>query len=107
MIDLGQGQPPGTCRSSREAFRRWVAVSAGSPGRAPFPLATDLAEVVRHSDEDTGRIRLFGDRWQHVGMRHRIAQGYLLVDSAIVRQTIEVDLTGIDRGARHSGRQAR
>lgn len=42
------------------------------------------------------RTSLFGDDWQFIwGMRNRIAHGYLLLDSDIVRQTIEVDLPGI------------
>ncbi len=36
--------------------------------------------------------------WQFMwGMRNRIAHGYLLVDSDIVRQTVEVDLPDIIR----------
>lgn len=39
------------------------------------------------------RIRLLGDNWQfRWGMRDRIAHSNLLVDSDIVRRTIEVDL---------------
>jgi len=42
------------------------------------------------------RTSLFGDNWQFMwGMRNRIAHGYLLVDSDIVRQTIAVDLPDI------------
>jgi len=44
------------------------------------------------------RTNLFGDNWQFMwGMRNRIAHGYLLVDSDIVRQTVEVDLPDIIR----------
>ncbi len=44
------------------------------------------------------RTKLFGDNWQFMwGMRNRIAHGYLLVDSDIVSQTIEVDLPDIVR----------
>ncbi|GAB2778984.1 hypothetical protein GCM10027020_35550 [Nocardioides salsibiostraticola] len=44
------------------------------------------------------RSDLFGGNWQLMwGMRNRIAHGYLLVDSDIVRQTIEVDLPDIVR----------
>lgn len=42
------------------------------------------------------RTKLFGDNWQFMwGMRNRIAHGYLLVDSDIVRQAIDVDLPDI------------
>lgn len=44
------------------------------------------------------RNSLFGNSWQFMwGMRNRIAHGYLLVDSDIVRQTVEVDLPDIIR----------
>lgn len=44
------------------------------------------------------RTDLFGDNWQFMwGMRNRIAHGYLLVDSDIVSQTVEVDLPDIIR----------
>ena len=44
------------------------------------------------------RTSLFGDNWQIMwGMRNRIAHGYLLVSSDIVRQTVEVDLPDILR----------
>jgi uncharacterized protein with HEPN domain len=40
--------------------------------------------------------RLFGDAWPLMwGMRNRIAHGYLLVDPAIVRRTVEHDLPTI------------
>lgn len=40
--------------------------------------------------------RLFGDSWPYMwGMRNRIAHGYLLVNSDIVRQTVEEDLPPI------------
>ena len=46
--------------------------------------------------EAPSRSDLLGDNWQFMwGMRNRIAHGYLLVDSDIVRQTIEVDLPDI------------
>ena len=36
---------------------------------------------------------LFGDVWPHMwGMRNRIAHGYLLVEPAIVRSTVDRDL---------------
>lgn len=42
------------------------------------------------------RSRLFGGNWQLMwGMRNRIAHGYILVDSDIVRSTIEFDLPDI------------
>lgn len=52
-------------------------------------------EVLARLDPDV-RARLFGDNWQFMSaMRNRIAHGYLLVDSGIVRQTIEIDLPDI------------
>ncbi len=46
--------------------------------------------------ETPARTDLFGDNWRFMwGMRNRIAHGYLLVDSDIVRQTVEVDLPDI------------
>lgn len=40
--------------------------------------------------------KLFGDSWTDMwGMRNRIAHGYLLVNSDIVRQTIKADLPAI------------
>ena len=54
-------------------------------------------EVLARLDSPV-RSSLFGDNWQLMwGMRNRIAHGYLLVDSDIVRQTIEVDLPDIIR----------
>ena len=48
--------------------------------------------------EAPARTELFGDNWRFMwGMRNRIAHGYLLVDSDIVRQTVEVDLPDIIR----------
>jgi uncharacterized protein with HEPN domain len=39
------------------------------------------------------RDRLFGDAWPLMwGMRNRIAHGYLLVDTDIVRRTLEHDI---------------
>ena len=47
------------------------------------------------------RTSLVGGNWQLMwGMRNRIAHGYLLVDSDIVRQTIEVDLQDIIQAVR-------
>lgn len=44
------------------------------------------------------RNTLFGSDWPFMwGMRNRIAHGYLLVDSDIVRQTVQVDLPDIVR----------
>lgn len=54
-------------------------------------------EVLARLDPDA-RSRLFGDNWQIMwGMRNRIAHGYLMVDSDIVHQTIEIDLPDIVR----------
>ncbi len=42
---------------------------------------------------DADRASLFGDVWTQMrGMRNRIAHGYLLVEPAIVRSTVERDL---------------
>ena len=42
------------------------------------------------------RDQLFGTDWPLMwGMRNRIAHGYLLVDTAIVRQTLDQDIPGI------------
>ena len=42
------------------------------------------------------RADLFGDDWRLMwGMRNRIAHGYLLVDSSIIRQTVNHDLPGL------------
>lgn len=57
-------------------------------------------EVLARLDVNV-RSGLYGDSWPLMwGMRNRIAHGYLLVDSGIVRQTIEVDLPEIIRAAR-------
>ncbi|HET7305952.1 MAG TPA: HepT-like ribonuclease domain-containing protein [Segeticoccus sp.] len=54
-------------------------------------------EVLARLDPDV-RTRLFGDSWPFMsGMRNRIAHGYLLVDSSIVRKTIEIDVPDIVR----------
>lgn len=42
------------------------------------------------------RDELFGDDWAAMwGMRNRIAHGYLLVNSPIVRQTLKVDIPSL------------
>lgn len=44
------------------------------------------------------RDDLFGEDWPVMwGMRNRIAHGYLLVDAVVVRQTVNVDLPGIEQ----------
>lgn len=44
------------------------------------------------------RNTLFGNDWQFMwGMRNGIAHGYLLVNSDIVRQTVQADLPDIAR----------
>lgn len=49
-------------------------------------------EVLARLDPEV-RARLFGDRWPLMaGMRNRIAHGYVLVDSGIVRRTVLIDL---------------
>lgn len=46
--------------------------------------------------EPTVRDRIFGADWPLMwGMRNRIAHGYLLVDTAIVRQTLAQDIPKI------------
>ena len=46
--------------------------------------------------EPNVRDRLFGPDWPLMwGMRNRIAHGYLLVDTAIVRQTLAQDIPKI------------
>ena len=51
------------------------------------------------------RDALFGDTWPLWGMRNRIAHGYLLVDSAIIRETLDEDIPYIlDRIRRRRGR---
>ena len=46
--------------------------------------------------EPARREELFGETWQLMwGMRNRIAHGYLLVDSAIIRRTLERDIPPI------------
>ena len=48
------------------------------------------------------RADLFGDDWRLMwGMRNRIAHGYLLVDSSIIRQTVNHDIPGIVVRIRH------
>lgn len=47
-----------------------------------------LSRLESHTRND-----LFGQEWKVMwGMRNRIAHGYLLVDSSIVRQTLAVEL---------------
>ena len=42
------------------------------------------------------REQLFGENWPLMwGMRNRIAHGYMLVDSAVVQQTLLYDIPGI------------
>ena len=52
-------------------------------------------EALATLDSDT-RDQLFGTDWPLMwGMRNRIAHGYLLVDTAIVRQTLTQDIPEI------------
>ncbi len=52
-------------------------------------------EALAILDPDT-RDQLFGTDWPLMwGMRNRIAHGYLLVDTAIVRQTLDQDMPKI------------
>lgn len=47
------------------------------------------------------REQMFGESWQLMwGMRNRIAHGYILLDSGLVRQTIAEDLPRIIQGIR-------
>jgi uncharacterized protein with HEPN domain len=49
-------------------------------------------EALARLDIET-RDRLFGDAWPLMcGMRNRVAHGYLLVDTDIVRRTLEHDV---------------
>ncbi|MCI1746997.1 MAG: DUF86 domain-containing protein [Acidipropionibacterium sp.] len=42
------------------------------------------------------RDMIFGDDWPLMwGMRNRIAHGYLLVDSSIIRQTLMIDIPNL------------
>lgn len=42
------------------------------------------------------RDELFGDNWPLMwGMRNRIAHGYLLVEPAIIRRTLDMDIPAI------------
>lgn len=51
--------------------------------------------------ESADRAELFGDEWKLMwGMRNRIAHGYLLVDAAMVRATVEQDVPRILRNMR-------
>ena len=52
-------------------------------------------EALARLDTPT-RDRLFGDAWPLMwGMRNRIAHGYMLVDTDIVRRTLEHDIPPI------------
>jgi uncharacterized protein with HEPN domain len=52
-------------------------------------------EALARLDTPT-RDRLFGDAWPLMwGMRNRIAHGYLLVDTDIVRRTVQHDIPPI------------
>lgn len=52
-------------------------------------------EALARLDPPT-RDRLFGDAWPLMwGMRNRIAHGYLLVDTVIVRRTLQADIPPI------------
>ena len=52
-------------------------------------------EALARLDAPT-RDRLFGDAWPLMwGMRNRIAHGYLLVDTDIVRRTLDHDIPPI------------
>ena len=54
-------------------------------------LSAGIEALSGLSDPDRGE--LFGDIWpQMCGMRTRIAHGYLLVEPAIVRSTVDRDL---------------
>ncbi|WP_295700785.1 HepT-like ribonuclease domain-containing protein [Lapillicoccus sp.] len=54
-------------------------------------------EVLNRLDASV-RTGLFGDSWTFMwGMRNRIAHGYLLIDPAIIRRTLETDIPTIMR----------
>lgn len=87
-------------RSSQELLREALVhlelAGEYAAGKVLDQLAIDAicmrlsagVEVLARLEADM-RSHLFGDSWRLIwGMRHRIAHGYLLVDSDIVRQTI-------------------
>ncbi len=56
-------------------------------------LRLSAALEVLHRLDDGTRDALFGDEWPIMwGIRNRIVHGYLLVDSAIIRRTLESDV---------------
>ncbi len=57
-------------------------------------------EVLSRLDSST-REELFGENWSLMwGMRNRIAHGYLLVEPAIIRRTLDTDIPDIVRHIR-------
>jgi len=59
-------------------------------------------DVLADLDADI-RAELFAGQWSLMwGMRNRIAHGYLLVDPAIVRQTLDHDMVVIVTSIRHA-----
>lgn len=70
---------------------------------ASLRLAAGI-DALSRLESDT-RNDLFGQEWNVMwGMRNRIAHGYLLVDSRIVRQTLAVDLPDLVERIRQTRR---
>jgi len=52
--------------------------------------------------DPAARSQIFGDTWPLMwGMRNRIAHGYLLIDAAIIGQTVREDVPSITAKIRH------
>ena len=92
----------------REAQTHFALMVQHAQGNLDHQLVIDAicmrlsagVEALARLDTAT-RDRLFGDAWTLMwGIRNRIAHGYLLVDTDIVRRTLEHDippiLTGIE-----------
>ena len=74
------------------------------PDAAAFRLSAGI-EALPKLDEAT-RNALFGAIWADMwGMRNRIAHGYLLVDSRIVRRTMTVSLPELVQTIREERRR--
>lgn len=90
-------------REALEHFEASMAYGETMGGDPPTQMAIDAIALRLAAGVDALR-RLgaeereahFDAQWAAMwGMRNRIVHGYLLVDPALVRQTIEVDLPGI------------
>lgn len=89
--------------SLREARTHFVLLFHHAQGDLADQLVIDAVcmrlsagvEALARLDSPT-RDRLFGDAWPLMwGMHNRIAHGYLLVDTDIVRRTVEHDIRPI------------